>query len=281
MELGDRISENCFRRNLFGCFHRHLIGLFHFSQAVHQDDAIHLGDLLHLGVADDLFDGGSTIDVVDAEREGTNPERGVVWVVAVVVESAVVGAEGEGEFVVFPQGVDGLGHIGGGGVVHVGQVSVFPGVGDTGVGDEVLVADGVGDAVEQFLCVFDQPLDPLGVSGVVSVGKVVGVGEVFHVVVAVEQHHLLAVFFFVFDDFEEVVFECLEGVGLIGVEEIADEDVDALEVNEAFPGVSAVDVADDVEGSAHNGKGINKGVYCWRWPPVLEKRGSSIRLQLN
>lgn len=208
-------------------------------------------------MADDLFDGGSTIEVVDAEREGTNPERGVVWVVAVVVEPAVVGAEGEGEFVVFPQGVDGLGHIGGGGVVHVGQVSVFPSVGNTGVGDEVLVADGVGDAVEQFLCVFDQPLDPLGVSGVVSVGEVVGVGEVFHVVVAIEQHHLLTVLFFVFGDFEKVAFECLKGVGLIGVEEVADEYVDALEVNEAFPGVSAVDVADDVVGSTHKNVLIN------------------------
>ena len=203
---------------------------------------------------DDLFDGGSFVEVVEAERLGPYPERGVVGVVAVVIAAVEVGFEGEGAFFFLPQVVDGLGHIAWGGVGHLGQIGVFPGVGDTGVGYQVLFPDGVGDAVKQVFRDVEQPLDPVGVSRVVAVGEVVGVGEVFCVVVAIEEDHLVFVFFFVLGDLEEVAFQFLEGVILVGVEEVSDEDVDTGVVNEAFPGVSAVDVADDVVGSTHYGK---------------------------
>ena len=171
-----------------------------------------------------------------------------MWVVAVEVDAMCVWKEGEGTFFLVPEVVDGGGHVRWAEVVHVRQVGVFPFGGDACVGDEAVVSDGEGDAAEQVFGDVEQPFRPFGVRPVVAVGEVVGAGEVAHVVVAVKQHDAVAVFFFVFGDFQEVPFEFLEGVVAVGVEEIADEDVDAVFVHETFPSVPTVDVADDVVG---------------------------------
>ena len=136
------------------------------------------------------------------------------------------------------------------------------------MGDQVLVSDGVGDAVEQFFGGVEQPGGSFGVFFVIAVGGFVASGDVLHVVVAVEQHHLVFVFFLVVGDFEEVAFQFLEGEINVGFEVVADEDVDALFVNEPFPRVSAVDVSDDVVGG-HGGSFLRVSVLLVQMEGIL------------
>ena len=59
---------------------------------------------------------------------------------------------------------------------------------------------------------------------------------------------MVGVRFFVFDDFQEITLEFVEGNVLVGIKIVAHEDVDACFVYESFPRGPAMDVADDVIG---------------------------------
>ena len=73
-------------------------------------------------------------------------------------------------------------------------------------------------------------------------------GKVVHVVVAVKEHRVFPMLPFVFNDFHEVSLQLLDGEVQVGVEVVPNEDVNTVIVNETFPGVSSVNVADDVVG---------------------------------
>lgn len=74
------------------------------------------------------------------------------------------------------------------------------------------------------------------------------VGKVVHVVVAVQEHRVFPMFPFVFNDLHEVALQLFYGEVQIGVEVVPDKHVDAVVVNEAFPCVPSVNVANDVVG---------------------------------
>ncbi len=156
--------------------------------------------------------------------------------------------ECKGSFCFVPQVVDGLSHVGRVDVVHIRQVFFFPQAGDSGMGDQIFISDGVSHPMEQFLCGVEQLSYPFGVHEVIAVGIVACLGEIAHVVVSIEQHHLVFVFFFIFCDFQKVPLQFLKGEIEVGVEVVADEDVDAVLVHEPFPSVASMDIADDVVG---------------------------------
>ena len=66
---------------------RHLVGLLRQLYAVHQNYSRHFANILHPCMADNLFDMGSIVQVVKAQRPGPHPERRMARVLAVVVES--------------------------------------------------------------------------------------------------------------------------------------------------------------------------------------------------
>ena len=53
---------------------------------------------------------------------------------------------------------------------------------------------------------------------------------------------------FVFNNLKEVPLRLLDGEVQVGVKVVSNEDVDAVLVNETFPSVLSVNVADDVVG---------------------------------
>lgn len=112
--------------------------------------------------------------------------------------------------------------------------------------NQVTVVYGVCHAVEQPFRGGEQLLYPESVFFVIAAVVLGDAGKVVHVVVAVKEYRVFPMLPFVFDNLHEVPFQFLNGEIQIGVEVVPDEDVDAGFVNETFPLVSSVNVADDV-----------------------------------
>lgn len=113
----------------------------------------------------------------------------------------VVWHKGERFFIIVPQVVDSCSHVNRVDVVHFREIGIFPNGSDSGVGDQVFIADGVSHAMEQLLGVFEQPFYSFSIQYAVAVGVVVSSGYVAHVVVTIEQRHLIMMFLFIFYDF--------------------------------------------------------------------------------
>ena len=195
-------------------------------------------------------------------------------VLAVVVESVGVGREGEGALVLFPKAVDGLGHVGRADAPYPGQVGLFPFIDYPCVGDQVIVTYGISDPVEKPFRGGKQLLYPESVFLVIAAVVFRDVWKVIHVMVAVQEHRVFPMLPFVFNDLHEIPLQLLDGEVQVGVEVVTDEDIDAVIVNETFPGVPSVNVADDVVG----GHGMRclimvaKIAVSWNmWPCCLMK----------